>query len=214
MEQRREMERRAIAQGLTVEVRESEAGKANVIQGYAALYDSRTVIWNLFTESIARNAFLRAVAEGDDCRCLFNHDPNYVLGRTKSGTLRLKDDETGLWMENDVPDTQAGRDVLESIRRGDVTGQSFAAIVTKERWTISKNRDEMDHREIQEVQLFDTSVVTYPAYEDTSVGLRSLAEESHKRARAEWERANKPEEPVVVVVDPYLLKVRALRAYF
>jgi hypothetical protein len=72
----------------------------------------------------------------------------------------------------------------------------------------------MDHCEILDVDLYDVSPVTFPAYQETSVGLRSASEETYKQAREEWQRAKEPEAPVIVTVDPssYLLKVRCLRA--
>jgi HK97 family phage prohead protease len=209
----KQLERRTISEIPSLEQRDE--GNSSQIQGYAALFDVTTDIGGWFTESIKPGAFNRALKEGDDCRCLFNHSPDYVLGRTKSGTLRLKEDARGLWIENDMPDTQIGRDVLTSIKRGDVTGQSFAFMILGQEWRFAKNKGEVDHREITEVQLYDVGPVVYPAYETTSIAARS-GEEAHKLARAEWEKAQQPDEPVVITFDPgsYLLKVRCLRAAF
>ena len=205
-----EIERRTIAEIPSLESRED--GASSVIQGYAALFNVRASIGGWFEESIRPGAFTRAIQEGDDCRCLFNHSPDFILGRTKSGTLRLKEDERGLWIENDMPDTQIGRDVLTSIKRGDVTGQSFAFVINQEEWRMG-SKGEPDHREIISVTLFDTGPVVYPAYEATSIGSRS-SEEAYKLARSEWEKAKEPDAPIVITYDPsiFALKVRCLRA--
>jgi HK97 family phage prohead protease len=205
-----EIERRTIAEIPSLDSRED--GSASVIQGYAALFNVRASIGGWFEESIRPGAFTRAIQEEDDCRCLFNHSPDFILGRTKSGTLRLKEDERGLWIENDMPDTQVGRDVLTSIKRGDVTGQSFAFVITQEEWRMG-NKGEADHREIISVALYDVGPCVYPAYEATSIGSRS-SEEAYKLARSEWEKAKEPDAPIVISYDPSIfeLKVRCLRA--
>lgn len=207
-----QLERRSIKEVLKIETRDDSG--VNIIQGYSALFGVEAEIYGLFTEDIQRGAFKRAVKEGDDCRCLFNHDANYLLGRTSAGTLRLQEDDKGLWMECDMPDTQVGRDVLYSIKRGDVTGQSFAAVVTKEEWTMSKDPKKLSHRTIVEVELYDTSPCTYPAYSETSVSTRSIAETAYERAFKEWEATERSQEVITVTIspEPFLLKVRSLRA--
>ena len=142
----------------------------DTIAGYAAVFNTTTDL-GYFEERIAPGAFARAIKEQQDVRALWNHDPNHVLGRTKSGTLRLSEDNVGLQIEIDPPDTQTGRDVVESIRRGDVDQMSFAFIATKESWTERKGL--LPLREIQDADLYDVSPVTYPAYQSTIVGLRS-----------------------------------------
>lgn len=151
-------------------VRELRAEDEGKIVGYAAVFNSTTDL-GYFEERIKPGAFARAIKEQQDVRALWNHDANYVLGRTKSGTLRLAEDNVGLRIEIDPPDTQTARDVVESIRRGDVDQMSFAFIATKETWT--DRRDMLPLREIEDADLFDVSPVTYPAYEATTVGLRS-----------------------------------------
>lgn len=140
------------------------------IEGYAAVFNVSADL-GFLTERIAPGAFSRAIAEKQDVRCLFNHDPNNVLGRTKSGTLALSEDNTGLSYVCDMPDTQIGRDVHTMITRGDVDQCSFGFIVTKEQ--VSYNDDGTCVRQIQDCDLFDVSPVTYPAYESTSVEARS-----------------------------------------
>jgi HK97 family phage prohead protease len=106
-------------------------------------------------------------------RALFNHDANFVLGRSTSGTLRLIEDDKGLRYDVDVPDTTWARDLMVSVKRGDVSQSSFAFEVTEEEWDYGK-RGEMPMRTIKSVRLYDVSPVTYPAYSATSVSARSL----------------------------------------
>jgi HK97 family phage prohead protease len=145
------------------------------ISGYAAKFDRETVIGGWYREIIRAGAFERAARE-DDVRALFNHDPNFVLGRTTSGTLALEEDATGLRIDVTPPDTQWARDLVETIRRGDVDQMSFAFSVVKERWERDETQTPSEMRELLEVRLYDVSPVTYPAYEDTEVSVRELVE--------------------------------------
>jgi hypothetical protein len=152
-------------------------GDADRIAGYASVFNEETVIGSWFREVIRPGAFKRAIKEKQDVRALFNHSADHVLGRTKSGTLSLQEDKKGLWIEIDPPDTQAARDVMELIQRGDISEMSFAFT------THGPNGDEWDETEVKkgklplrtivDVDLFDVSPVTYPAYSGTEVGLRS-----------------------------------------
>src|SRR5688572_2866304 len=107
-----------------IEVRE-DGDKPNVLSGYAALFNTETVIGGMFREAVAPGAFRDAMGR-DDVRALFNHDANIVLGRTGNGTVRLSEDAVGLRYEVDLPDTQAARDLMVSVRRGDISQSSFA----------------------------------------------------------------------------------------
>jgi hypothetical protein len=148
------------------------------IEGYAAVFNEEYVLWDgpsyRVVEIVKPGTFTRALKEKQDVRCLFNHDPNHLLGRSAAGTLRMKQDDKGLTFANDMPDTQLGRDVRTSVDRGDLDGCSFAFNVTKQTW-----REETDNgkttstREIEDVDLYDVGPVTYPAYTGTSVGARS-----------------------------------------
>lgn len=151
------------------ELRADEDGKK--IEGYAAVLNEETDIGGMFREVIRPGAFERAISEGQDVRALWNHNPDHVLGRTKSGTLDLIEDKRGLWISIDPPDTQFARDLMKSIARGDVDQMSFAFRAVEDRWTERKGEPAL--RELVDVDLFDISPVTYPAYEGTEVGLRS-----------------------------------------
>lgn len=138
------------------------------IEGYAAVFNSKTNIGGWFDEVIEPGAFSRSLSENGDIRALFNHDWNNVLGRTKSGTLTLKEDEKGLNFNVELPNTSVARDLSESMVRGDINQCSFGFFVTGEEWDYSV---EPALRIIKEVELFEISVVSIPAYEDTEASL-------------------------------------------
>lgn len=164
------IEKRTMSFEVRIDEREGEPVK---IVGHAAMFNQETEIAGMFREMIAPGAFTRSIKEGDDVRALFNHDPNFVLGRTKSGTLKLKEDKQGLWMEVTPPDTQLVRDlVIEPIRRGDISQQSFGFEARGEEWQRGED-GEMDLRILTDAKLWDVSAVTYPAYDGTDVAVRS-----------------------------------------
>jgi len=149
------------------------------IEGHAAVFDQDYVLWEMpgyrVVERVKQGAFSRALKEKHDVRCLFNHDPNQLLGRTAAGTMTLKEDNLGLSYDTELPDTQLGRDLPVLIKRGDVTGSSFAFTVTKETITEEKKGDmTVRTRQIEDVDLYDASPVTYPAYTGTDVNARAL----------------------------------------
>lgn len=185
---------------VTVEIR---ADGKQVVTGYAAVFhrsdDSGTQyqLMDNYYERIQPGAFDRALAEMQDVRALFNHDANIVLGRTKSNTLRLTTDSTGLRYEVDLPETQQAADLAKSITRGDVSGSSFAFSVTAEGQEIERS-DGQTYRNITDANLFDVSVVTYPAYESATTGLRSSENlEEAKAALSKWEAEENRERDAV-----------------
>jgi HK97 family phage prohead protease len=152
-----------------------DAGKLK-IAGYSVLFDVETRFGNWLIETVAPGACKKTIKEGD-IRCLFNHDPSRILGRSEKGamkTLRLKEDSKGLEYEADLPNTSYANDLRESIDRGDVTGCSFQFRTIKDKWSYSQNRAEPDRVQILEMQLYDVGPVTFPQYPETSVGLRSV----------------------------------------
>jgi HK97 family phage prohead protease len=158
------------------ELRSSDGteGKATAIYGYAAVFNSRSaLIFGTFMEEIAPGAFDDVL--GDDVRALFNHDPNFVLGRTRSKTLEISLDSRGLAYTITPPDTQTVRDmVLAPMARGDVTGSSFRFRVADDgdEW---RREGEIVVRTIHKfASLIDVSPVTYPAYDDSHAAQRSL----------------------------------------
>ncbi|MGS0465298.1 HK97 family phage prohead protease [Bacillus pacificus] len=138
------------------------------ITGYAAVFNSKTNIGGWFDEVIEPGAFARSLSENGDIRALFNHNWDNVLGRTKSGTLRLEEDEKGLKFEIELPNTSVGRDLAESMSRGDINQCSFGFWITEENWDYNV---EPALRTIKEVELYEISVVSIPAYDDTEASL-------------------------------------------
>jgi HK97 family phage prohead protease len=173
-----EIERRNLELELRVVEDESKKPK---ITGHAAVFDKLSEPMFGFREKIAPGTFTKTIKK-DDVRALFNHDANYVLGRNKAKTLRLKEDDEGLYIEIDPPDTQWSRDLQESIRRGDISQMSFGFIVVTDEWEHKPNKDSI--RTLTEVKLFDVSPVTYPAYPETTVKVRdylnALKEQENK----------------------------------
>ena len=148
------------------------------LEGYVATFGAEARI-GTFTESIRAGAFRDTLATGRDVLGLVDHDPSRVLARTKSGTLRLAEDARGLAFDLDVPATQAGHDVLALASRGDVGGMSFGFNVRDggEEWQGNK-------RELRAVDLFEISVVlAFPAYDQTTVNVRSTAGGGSLRSR-------------------------------
>ena len=142
------------------------------LAGYAAKFNSLSEDLGGFVEVIRPGAFTRTLSQGADVRCLFNHDENLILGRTKAGSLRLKEDNIGLHFEVDVP--QSRMDVYEAVQRGDVDQCSFGFSCVDENFTQNPAGQPATLRELLDVDLFDCSIVTYPAYANTSVSARSL----------------------------------------
>ena len=145
--------------------------EGRTVSGYAAVFNSETTIGN-FREVIRPGAF-DSVLERSDVYALYNHDDNVLLARRRpdgSGTLALSVDERGLKYEFEAPNTQAGNDLVELLKRGDLDGSSFAFTIRKDKW---EDEDDMRLREVLEVeQIFDISVVNRPAYNDSTAMVR------------------------------------------
>lgn len=138
------------------------------LEGYAALFGTEARIGS-FRETIRAGAFAKSLDEKRDVLALVDHDPSRVLARTRSGTLRLTQDTRGLGFSLDVPDTQAGRDVLALAERGDLGGMSFG-------FQVPPGGDvwKGEARELIAVDLFEVSVVqAFPAYDGTTVDARA-----------------------------------------
>src|SRR5918995_4820561 len=155
---------------------ESIDTRGRTLHGYAAVYNVESEDLGGFRERIAPGAF-RSVLDAD-VRALLNHDPSQVLGRTKSGTLRLFDEPRGLRFEVDLPDSPLGENVREAVRRKDIDGASF-------RFTVDRDSWQGDLRTVETVrELKDVTVATFGAYPAASVELRTrntdAAEERQK----------------------------------
>lgn len=158
--------------------------------GHAAIFNEETNIGEMFREKIMPGAFEKSIKD-DDIRALFNHDPNFVLGRNTSGTLKLKEDERGLAIDIDPPDTQVARDLAVSINRGDISQMSFAFRASIVEW-FQGEENKPDLRVIKEAKLFDISPVTFPAYDGTDIAMRS--HDTWKKETEEEEKKKLPTE--------------------
>jgi len=150
------------------------------LTGMPIVYEKKSEDLGFF-ETIKRGAAKNALGRSD-VRVLYGHNSDTLLplGRVSAGTARAVDTDEGVMMEVDLPDTQFSKDLQVSIDRGDVNQMSFAFDVLDDSW---RTEDGNDHRDITEIgELYDFSVVVYPAYTDTTVALRSL--EHHKRSGA------------------------------
>jgi len=140
------------------------------IVGYAAVFDSLSSDLGGFREKIDRGAFAQSLDEGDEVHALYNHDSNKLLGRRGAGTLRLHEDDHGLKIEIDPPNTTDGNDVVELLRRNDLVSMSFGFFNTKDSWETDGEGN--DIRTIKSARLFDISVVCSPAYDQTECSVR------------------------------------------
>lgn len=162
---------------LPLELR-AEEGKKTEIVGYASVFNEETDMF-FFREQIAPGAFTRTLREKPDILALWDHNTAHPIGRVSAGTLVLSEDERGLKSQISPPDTTTGRDAMELVRTGHVKGMSFGFRVIKEEWTIRK--DGTDLRTIKDLDLYEVSVVTFPAYEGTSAQARKLIAPLSKR---------------------------------
>lgn len=189
-----EIERRT----MRVELRADSKGGLPVIRGIAAMFNSLSENLGGFREIIAPGAFKNAI-DNSDVRALFNHDPNLILGRCNSGTLRLMETEKGLEFEVDPPDTSYARDLMSCMQRGDINQCSFGFNIEENGDSWEKDSDGLWIRTIRKIsKLFDVSPVTYPAYAATSCTTRSL--DSAKQA--ELDRIAEEEKKKVPEFDP------------
>ncbi|MEO5366047.1 MAG: HK97 family phage prohead protease [Magnetococcus sp. WYHC-3] len=151
-----------------------EEGQPAKIIGYAAVFNSLSEDLGGFREKIDPGAFHDAIGRSDT-RMLWNHDSNYVLGRKSAGTLSLKEDDKGLKIENTPPDTQWARDLMVSIDRGDINQMSFGFRIEEDKWEEKEGKETI-RTLVRIADLPDVSPVTYPAYVNTEVALRSMEE--------------------------------------
>lgn len=173
----------------SLEVRASD-DSPTMITGYAAVFDIETDIGGYFREKIAKGAFTEALGQSD-VHALYNHNYDRVLGRMKSKTLRISEDDRGLRVEIDLPDTQEARDLGELMERGDIDEMSFGFSMDggKQEWDDS---GETPLRTIIAVgELYDVSVCPRGAYPDTECGLRSLENHRNERKKSNFSAAQK-----------------------
>lgn len=139
------------------------------IEGYFAVFGSDYELWPGATESVASGAFSDTL--GNDVRALIDHESRLVLGRTKAGTLELREDAHGLWGKVKInPNDQDAMNLYERVRRGDVDQCSFGFEILEE--STDYRDDGSVHWTIRKVNLHEVSVVTFPAYAETAVAAR------------------------------------------
>jgi len=180
--QRGERVQKGIEQRIAFQDLEIRAeGDGMTLRGYAAVFNSPSQPLP-FTETIERGAFMDSLKSRNDIKLLWNHDTSIVLGSTRAGTLKLAEDERGLYVDANLPNTQAGRDAVVSIQRGDVTGFSFGFRVPAG-GDVWLNANE---RVLKRVNIHEVSVgVAFPAYLGTegTANVRSVGEFASKIVR-------------------------------
>jgi HK97 family phage prohead protease len=161
---------------MEIEIRSGEGLRAlsrGKVGGYAARFNSASADLGGFTEIIRPGAFAASLRAGVNIRALYHHDDLSLLGTTQAGTLRLREDDSGLAFELDLPDTSYGNDVGVLVERGDIAGCSFGFRVAAggDRW---EQRSNGLVRELLTVDLHEVTLTHDPAYRDTSVAVRSM----------------------------------------
>lgn len=174
------IEKRAASQPVAVE--------GMTVAGYAAVFNSPADIGDMWQEVVAPGAFAETLRSDNDVLALYSHEIERLLGRQSSGTLRLSEDERGLSVEIDLPDTSDGRDVATLIKRGDLKGMSFGFCVTHDEWDETTTPPK---RTIHAVDLREVTITASPAYEDTECGMRSLEKVKAEREKREKEAEKK-----------------------
>lgn len=166
-----------------------EDGESPAIEGYFAVFNSNYEIAPGMSESIAPGAFSETIS--GDIRALINHDTTLVLGRTKAGTLELREDSHGLWGHVDInPNDADAVNLYERVKRGDVDGCSFGFEIRSEDTDI--HEDGSVHWTIKDVNLFEVSCCTFPAYEQTNISARAAErDEIQKREVQVWREKTK-----------------------
>lgn len=163
-------------------------GDSKKVEGYAAVYNCWSEDLGGFIESIVPGAFTRTLASGRDIRCLFDHSSSKILGRQSAKTLNIYADSKGLGFECQLGNSSHANDVRDMLTRGDIKECSFGFTMDWEgggdEWLPPENAQAPCRRILRSVNLYEVSVVTFPAYPDTSAALRSLAMSNGRKYRA------------------------------
>ncbi|ADW69006.1 HK97 family phage prohead protease [Granulicella tundricola] len=158
---------------------ETNATGGHTVSGYAIVFNSESVDLGGFIEVVAPTALNRTLTGNPDVLCLRDHKQEFLLGRTTAGTLNLAPDDTGLHFTCNLPNTTVANDLAESLRRGDIDSCSFGFSVVSDAWTTDGNGN--DRRTLLDLDLFEISIVSFPAYESTSASLRTAPPEVRAR---------------------------------
>jgi len=180
----------------------------NTVEGYAALFNTLSEDLGGFREQIAPGAFDEIL--DDDIRALINHDPNLILGRTKSGTLQVETDERGFRYKYSDPDTSYSVDLKKSMKRGDVSQSSFAFSVAEDGDDWEERDGKLTRTILKFKRLYDVSPVTYPAYPDTTVATRALEMRKADQEKTALEEKQKKEAQKELIEKELQLRQYAL----
>lgn len=197
-----EFEVRCLSTDLRIEQRDAEPA-SRTITGYAAKFDTWSdPIMGWFREKIAPSAFEECDLQ--DVIMCFNHRDDAILGRTTSGTLRLEIDAVGLQFTFEAPNTTLGNDMLELVRRGDISKCSFRFGVAEDAWVYADEQNGLDTDErtiLMFSRVVDVSLVVFPAYPDTEASVRQLEERKAEYLR---EHAPQPEMTDPIIAESLL----------
>ncbi len=203
------LEVRTLAGGERLETRHNRVGPG--ITGYGSVSGVRSTIAGWFDEwdeEVAPGAWAKTISEGD-IRSMFNHDVNWLLGRTSAGTLQLSEDDKGLLYAIDInPDDVNAMSVHAKVARGDVSGSSVWFRVIRQEWTAATadNGLERDLRRIMEAELFETGPVTFPAFVTTTSSARALADLDRTLRSAGHHTARRARDVAELLADPSSLR--------
>jgi HK97 family phage prohead protease len=176
------------------------AGSGAVLAGHAAVFDRETVVSNLFREKVGRSAFRKTLADGADVRCLLDHVPSQLLGRTRARTLTLEEDDIGLAFAVRLPDTQLAHDTLALVERGDLSECSFAFSIIREDRQEPVEGESLPLFTLREVRLFDVSLVAYPQYDGTDVAVAHIDQDVRLAAARFADFIGKPVDEVLAAI--------------
>lgn len=186
-----------------LKVESRQASESRTIVGYAAKFERWSEpIMGWFREKIDRDAF--SECDVTDVIMCFNHNVDSILARTTSGTLTLSTDDEGLRFEFEAPATSLGNDMVELVRRGDISKCSFKFTVEEDEWLYASKENglEYDERTIRKIdKLYDVSLVVYPAYTDTEASLRHLEERKQQYLNTQHHEEDHPDSTQGVAVD-------------
>lgn len=173
----------------TVQIRSLENG-SSVIEGYVVKWNQRSYVmtdwWgDKIVERVAKGAFTKSLSEKKDIKAFWNHNSDMVLGSSRASTLELTEDDVGLRYTILPPNTTAGKDAVESIQRGDVSGTSFGFYVRKDDWEYLAEED-LYQRTLLDVDLIEISPTPLPAYPDSEAQIseRSLSHDSKEKLKS------------------------------
>lgn len=165
----------------------AETDNEKYIEGYFAVFEQETELWDGCYEKIARGAFDNSL-KNNDIRCLFNHDSGFVLGRTASGTLELRTDVMGLWGRVKInPSDTSAMDVYARVERGDISGCSFGFNPVSEEY---EDRGDNYLWTVLEADTHEVSICTFPAYEQTEIQARQKDFEQSKKRSIEQKKSD------------------------